>query len=63
MKLCNTINRISGNNCKISHLNLSVIDNSHLTNLLLVARIFSLNLFYKTTVNLFNNLVNSWKKS
>ena len=63
VKLGNTIYREACSYGKMSHLNLTIIYNCHLSYLLLVTRIFSLNLFNKSSVNLFNNLVNSRKKS
>ena len=63
VKLGNTIYREACSYGKMSHLNLTIIYNCHLSDFLLVSRIFSLNLFNKSSVNLFNNLVNSRKKS
>ena len=63
VELCNTVYRKSCCDCKMSHLDLSVIYNCHLAYLLLIARIHCLNLLNKTSVNLLNNLVNSRKKS
>ena len=63
MKSCNTIYRETCNDCKVCHLNLSVIDDCHLFDLLIVSRIFILYFDDKTTVNLFDDLIYTWKKS
>ena len=44
MQSCHTVDRISGYNGKMRHFYLPVPDNSHLTDLLLIARILLLNL-------------------
>ena len=67
VKPCNTVNRISRNNCKMSHLNLTIIYNSHLTNLLIgdsgLSRILHFNKTDETAVNLFYNLVYTGKQT
>ena len=63
MKSCNTIYRISCDNCKMSHLNLTVHDNRHLLDFLIVARILLLNLINKSAVDLLYDLVNTRKQS
>ena len=63
MKACNTVYRIACCDCKVSHLNLSVIDDSHLFDLLIISRIFCLDLKDETTVDLFDDLVYTRKQS
>ena len=60
---CNTVYRIACNNGQMCHFYLSVIDDSHLADLLLIARIFSLDLLYKAAVNLLDDLVDTRKQS
>ena len=47
----------------MSHLNLTVHDNRHLLDFLIVARILLLNLVYKSAVDLLYDLVNTRKQS
>ncbi|OQA22762.1 MAG: hypothetical protein BWY61_01568 [Firmicutes bacterium ADurb.Bin354] len=63
MKSCNTVYGVAGTDSEMSHLNLSVIDDRHLANLLLVTGIFSLDLKNKAAVDLFNDLIDPGKKS
>ena len=63
MKLGNTIYRKACCDCKMCHLNLSVINDRHLLNLAVVSRISSLDLKNKTTVDLFCNLIDTRKQS
>ena len=63
MKSCNTVYRIACNDCKVSHLNLSIIENSHVFDLVVISRIFRLNIKNKTTVDLFDDLVYTRKQS
>ena len=63
MKSCNTIYREACNDCKVSHFNLSVIDDCHLFDLLIVSRISVLYFDDETTVNLFDDLIYTRKKS
>ena len=63
MQSCHTVDRISGNNCKICHLHLSVVENCHLAHLLLIIRIFCTDLFYKTAVDLIHDLIYTRKQS
>ena len=63
VKLCNTVYREARSDCKVSHLNLSVVHDCHLADFLLIARIHGLNLLDKASVNLLDNLVYSRKKS
>ena len=63
MKLRNTVYGITCNDCKMCHLHLAIINDCHLTDLLRIIRILLLDLFHKSAVDLFNNLINSGKKS
>ena len=63
MKACNTVYRVACNDRKVSHLNLSVIDDRHLLDLLEVSRIFLLDLKNETTVDLLDDLVDTRKQS
>ena len=47
---------------ELGHLNLSVIDDSHLTYLFMVPRISGFNSGDKAAVNFLNNLVNPWEQ-
>jgi len=47
----------------MSHLNLSVVDDCHLCNLLLVTRILLLNLNDETAVDLLNDLIDTRKQT
>ena len=60
---CNAVYRVACCNCQMCHLDLSVVDNRHLANLLLIARVLRLNLQDKTTVDLFNDLVYTRQQS
>ena len=62
MKSCNTVYRVSAGDCKVSHLNLSVINDSHLLNLLIISREFSLDIKNKATVDFFYDLVDTRKQ-
>ena len=63
VKLCNTVYRIACYDSHICHLDLSVIEDSHLSYLVLITRIFLVNLNYKSSVYLVNNLVYTRKQS
>ena len=63
MKLCNTVYRVTCCDCKVCHLHLSVKDDSHLAYFFEITRIFCFNLCYKTTVDLFNDLIYTRKQS
>ena len=63
MKLCNTVYRETCCNCQMSHLNLTIINDSHLLNLAVISRISSLDLKNETTVDLLCNLINTRKQS
>ena len=60
---CNAVYRVACCNRQMCHLNLSVVDNRHLANLLLIARILRLNLQDKTAVDLFDDLVYTRQQS
>ena len=61
MKTGNTVYGITSCDCKVSHSYLSIIEDCHLADLLLISRIFVLDFNYEAAVNLFYDLVNSWK--
>ena len=63
MKFGNTVYRVTCNDCKMSHFYLSIIEDCHLLDLFIVSRIFSLNIKDETTVDLFDDLVYTWKQS
>ncbi len=63
VKPCHTIYRIACSDCKVSHLHLSVIDNGHLADLLMIARILLLDLLDKAAVDLLDNLIHTGKQS
>ena len=63
MKACNTVYRVACNDRKVSHLNLSVIDDCHLFDFLIVSRISVLYFNDETTVDLFDDLVYTRKQS
>ena len=60
---CNTVYRVACSDCQVCHLHLSVVDDRHLADLLLVARISSLDLLHKAAVDLFDDLVYTRKQS
>ena len=62
MQSCNTVYRVACSDCKMRHLHLTVPDNCHLFNLLEIPRIFSLNVKNKAAVDLFDDLINTWKQ-
>ena len=57
MKSCYTINRVTCNDCHICHLYLSIIEDCHLADFLLISRIAVLDFKYKTTVDFFYDLI------
>ena len=63
MKFCNTVYRVACNNCKMCHFDLSVIEDCHLLDLVIVSRIFFLNFKNETAVDLFDDLVYTRKQS
>ena len=67
VKSCNTVNRIACNNGKMSHLYLTIVHNCHLTDLLIcysrLSRILHLDKADEATVDLFNNLIYTWKET
>ncbi len=63
MQSCNAVYRVACCNRQMCHLDLSVVDDRHLANLLLIARILRLNLQDKTAVDLFDDLVYTRQQS
>ena len=63
MKSCHTIYRKSGCDCKMCHFYLTVKDDCHLFDLLVVSRVFCLDFENETTVDFFDDLVYTWKQS
>ena len=63
VKLRNTVYREAADNRKVSHADLSVVDDRHSADLLVVARISLLDLSYKAAVDLLNDLVNTRKQT
>ena len=49
--------------CQMRHLNLSVVDDRHFADLLLIARIHLLNAQNESSVDLFYDLINSGKQT
>ena len=62
MQSCNTVYRITASDCQVGHLNLSVVDDSHLPDFFLISRIFVLDLQDKSAVDLFDDLVYTRKQ-
>ena len=63
VKLRNTVYREAADDCKVSHADLSVVNDRHSADLLVVTRISLLDLGYKTAVDLLNDLVNTRKQT
>ena len=63
MKLGNAVDRITGDDCQMGHLDLSVIDDRHLRDLILIARILLLNLEQEPAVDLLDDLIDTRKQS
>src|SRR5699024_7261810 len=59
----NTVDRVACHDCQMCHLHLSIIDNCHLFDLLIVSRITILNFYDKSAVDLLNDLIDSRKQS
>ena len=59
---CNAVYRIACSDCKMCHLHLTIPDNCHLSDFLEVSRIFCLNIKNETTVDFFDDLVNTRKQ-
>ncbi|SCH33629.1 Uncharacterised protein [uncultured Clostridium sp.] len=55
--------RMACRDSQMSHLDLSVVNDSHLADLFLIARIFCLDIQYKTTVDLLHDLVYTGKQT
>ena len=63
MKLCNTVYGMSANDGKVSHLNLSVINDSHFGDFMLsILRILTMDILTEAAVDLLNDLIDTWKK-
>ena len=62
MQLCNTVDRITCNDCKVCHLHLAVHQDCHLLNLFFITRILCSYLLDETAVDLLDDLVNTWKQ-
>ena len=63
MQLSNTVDGVAGNDCQVCHLDLSVVDDCHLGDLVLVARELLLDLQKEAAVDLFYDLIDSRKQS
>ena len=63
MQSCNTIYREACYNSHISHSYLTIVYNCHLCDLVLITRISLLDLIYKTAVDLFYDLIDTWKQT
>ena len=63
MQLCNTIDRITCNDCKVCHLHLAVHQDCHLLNLFFITRILCSYLRDETAVDFLDDLVNTRKQS
>ena len=61
MQSCNTVYGIAGNDGKSCHVYLSVVNNSHLAYLFLVAGITSGNFLQEAAVDFLHNLVDTGK--
>ena len=63
MQCSNTVYRVTCTDSQMCHFNLSIVNDSHLADFLLVARIFFLDLFHKSAVDLLDDLVDTRKQS
>ena len=63
MQFSHTVYRITCHDCQMSHLYLTVHDNGHLLNLLIVVRVLFLDLNDKSAVDLLYDLVDTRKQS
>ena len=63
MKSCHAVHGESGYYGKMRHLNLSVVDDRHLADLLLITGISALNLVEKSPVDLLNDLIDPGQQS
>ena len=63
VKFCHTVDGISGYDRQMRHLDLTVKDDRHLFNFLIVIRVLILYLDQKTAVDLFHNLVYTRKQA
>ena len=63
VKFCNTVYAETSMNCKPCHVDFSVMDDRHVILLFVVVRIFCTKLNHETTVDFFNNLIDSRKQA
>ena len=63
MKLCNTVDRIAAYDSQTGHMNLSVVDDCHLANFLLITRVLLSYLDQEAAVDLLYDLIDTRKKS
>ena len=63
VQLCDAIDRVARNNRQVRHPHLSIVDDSHLCDLVLVARVPLLHLRDEAAVDLLDDLINTWKES
>ena len=63
MKGCNTVYAKAGMNCHPGHVNHVVVNDCHVFVLVVVVRELLAQFNYKTSVDFFYNLVNTWKQS
>ena len=63
MKLGHAVDGIAAHNSQMSHAHLSVINDGHPADLLMITRIEPLDFFHKTAVDFFHNLINSRKQA
>ena len=60
MQLGYTIDRITCNDSQMRHLNLTICNNCHLGNLIYIRRILVCHFDDKSSVDFFNDLINTW---
>lgn len=63
MQSCHTIDRKTGNNGKMSHSHLPIVEDRHLADFLLIARVSFSYLNKEAAVDLLDDLVNTGKQS
>ena len=63
MQSCYTVHRETTRDRHVCHLDLTIIDDSHLRNLFLVSRVFLLDFKEEAAVDLLYNLVDTRKQS
>ena len=59
MEPCHAVDRVAGYDSEVCHFHLSVINNGHFGNLVLISRILLGNLRYEAAVDFLHDLVNS----